>query len=78
MVPAGLGDVAIVTELGRYMLGSYGCLVATAIRKKEIYKNYIGLDACAANLMRPAMYGAYHHITVVGKEDAPQLMCTMW
>lgn len=71
MVPAGLGDAAIVTELGRYMLGPYGCLVATALRKKEIYKNYIGLDACAANLMRPAMYGAYHHITVVGKEDAP-------
>lgn len=71
LVPAGLGDVAIVTELGRYMLGPYGCLVATALRKKEIYKNYIGLDACAANLMRPAMYGAYHHITVAGKEDEP-------
>ncbi len=71
LVPAGLENVAIAAELGRYMLGPYGCLVATAIRKKEIYKNYIGLDACAANLMRPALYGAYHHITVVGKEDWP-------
>jgi len=67
----GFDDVAIHTELGRYMLGPYGCLVATAIHKKDIYKNYIGLDACAANLMRPAMYGAYHHITVSGKEDLP-------
>ena len=65
----GLGDVAIYTELGRFMLGPYGCLVATAVHKKEIYKNYIGLDACAANLMRPAIYGAYHHITVSGKEN---------
>ncbi len=72
MVPAGLGDTAIYTELGRYMLGPYGVLVTTAIHKKEIYKNYIGVDACAANLMRPAMYGAYHHITVLGKEDAPE------
>ncbi|HHV71331.1 MAG TPA: diaminopimelate decarboxylase [Clostridia bacterium] len=71
LVPAGMGDVAIYTELGRFMLGPYGCLVATAIHKKEIYKNYIGLDACAANLMRPTMYGAYHHITVMGKENEP-------
>ncbi|NLJ81185.1 MAG: diaminopimelate decarboxylase [Firmicutes bacterium] len=71
LVPAGLGQAAVVTELGRYMLAPYGHLVATAIRKKEIYKDYIGLDACAANLLRPAMYGAYHHITVVGKEDQP-------
>jgi len=71
LVPAGLAGVSLASELGRYMLGPYGCLVATAIRKKEIYKNYIGLDACAANLMRPAMYGAYHHITVAGKEDWP-------
>jgi diaminopimelate decarboxylase len=71
MVPAGLGDTAICTELGRYMLAPYGHLVTTAIHKKEIYKDYIGVDACAANLMRPAMYGAYHHITVLGKEDAP-------
>jgi diaminopimelate decarboxylase len=71
LVPAGMGDVALYTELGRYILGPYGCLVATAIREKHIYKEYIGLDACAANLMRPAMYGAYHHITVAGKENAP-------
>lgn len=71
LVPAGMGDVAIFTELGRFMLGPYGCLVATAIHRKNIYKDYIGLDACAANLMRPAMYGSYHHITVSGKEDAP-------
>ena len=71
LVPAGMGDVAIFTELGRFMTGPYGALVATAIHEKHIYKEYIGLDACAANLMRPAMYGAYHHITVLGKEDAP-------
>lgn len=71
LVPAGLGDLAIVTELGRFMLAPYGHLVATAIRRKEIYKHYIGLDASAANLMRPAMYGAYHHITIAGKEDHP-------
>jgi diaminopimelate decarboxylase len=71
LVPAGMGDVAIYTEMGRFLLGPYGVLVAKAIRKKHIYKEYIGLDACAANLMRPAMYGAYHHITVMGKEDSP-------
>ena len=71
MVPAGLGDVAIFTELGRFMLAPYGGLVTKAIHEKHIYKEYIGVDACAANLMRPAMYGAYHHITVLGKEDAP-------
>lgn len=71
LVPAGLGSTAIFTELGRFMLAPYGCLVATAIREKHIYKEYIGLDACAANLMRPAIYGAYHHITVMGKENAP-------
>jgi len=71
LVPAGLTDVAIYTELGRFMLGPYGCLVAKAIHEKHIHKEYIGLDACAVNLMRPAMYGAYHHITVMGKEDAP-------
>lgn len=71
LVPAGLGDVRIFTELGRYMTGPYGALVATAIHKKNIYKNYIGLDACSCNLMRPAMYGAYHHITVIGKENEP-------
>lgn len=71
LVPAGLGDVAIFTELGRYMLGPYGGLVTKAIHEKHIYKEYIGVDACAANLMRPAMYGAYHHITVLGKENVP-------
>ena len=71
LVPAGLGDVSIYTEMGRFMLGPYGCLVTRAIHEKHIYKEYIGVDACAANLMRPAMYGAYHHITVMGKENAP-------
>lgn len=71
LVPEGMGDTAIFTEMGRFMLAPYGCLVATAIREKHIYKEYVGLDACAANLMRPAMYGAYHHITVMGKESLP-------
>ncbi|KUK63624.1 MAG: hypothetical protein XD84_1975 [Desulfotomaculum sp. 46_80] len=71
LVPEGMGDVALYTELGRFMLGPHGCLVTTAIHEKHIYKEYIGLDACAANLMRPAMYGAYHHITVMGKENEP-------
>ncbi len=71
LVPAGMGDVAIFTELGRFMLAPYGHLIARAIREKHIHKEYIGLDACAANLMRPAIYGAYHHITVLGKENAP-------
>ncbi|MCL2842743.1 MAG: diaminopimelate decarboxylase [Oscillospiraceae bacterium] len=71
LVPAGMGDVAIYTELGRFMLGPYGCLVGRVLHKKDIYKQYVGLDACAVDLMRPAMYGAYHHITVLGKESAP-------
>ncbi len=71
LTPAGMGDVAIYTELGRYMLAPYGILVTRAIHEKHIYKEYIGVDACAANLMRPAMYKAYHHITVMGKEDEP-------
>ncbi len=70
LVPAGM-ELSIYTELGRYMTGPHGALVATAIHEKKTYKDYIGLDACAANLMRPAMYGAYHHITVLGKETAP-------
>ena len=69
LVPAGMGDVAIYTEMGRFMLAPYGALVTRAIHSKHIYKEYIGVDACAANLMRPAMYGAYHHITVLGKEN---------
>ena len=71
LVPAGMGDVALYTELGRYMLGPYGCLVTRAINEKHTHKEYIGVDACAVNLMRPAMYGAYHHITVMGKENEP-------
>lgn len=71
LVPAGMGDIAIYTELGRFMLGPYGCLVTTAIHEKHTHKEYIGLDASAVNLMRPAMYGAYHHITVMGKENQP-------
>lgn len=71
LVPAGLGDVAIYSEMGRFMMGPYGCLVVKAIHEKHIYKEYIGVDACAANLMRPAVYGSYHHLTVLGKEDAP-------
>lgn len=71
LVPAGLGDVAIYAEMGRFMMGPYGALVTTAIHEKHTYKEYIGVDACAVNLMRPAMYSAYHHITVLGKEDAP-------
>ncbi len=71
LVPAGMGDVAIYTELGRFMMGPYGALVTRAINEKHTHKEYIGVDACAVNLMRPAMYGAYHHITVMGKENAP-------
>ena len=71
LVPAGMGDVRIFTELGRYITGPNGHLIVKAIHEKHTYKEYIGVDACAANLMRPAMYGAYHHITVAGKEDAP-------
>ncbi|MDO5043149.1 MAG: diaminopimelate decarboxylase [Slackia sp.] len=71
LVPAGMSDVALYTELGRFMLGPYGCLVTRAIHEKHIHKDYVGVDACAVNLMRPAIYGAYHHITVAGKEDAP-------
>lgn len=71
LVPAGMGDVSIYTELGRFMLAPFGHLVTEAIHEKHIYKEYIGVDACAVNLMRPAMYGAYHHITVMGKENEP-------
>ena len=70
LVPAGLGHISLFTEMGRFMLAPYGSLVTRAIHEKHIYKEYIGVDACAANLMRPAMYGSYHHITVLGKEDA--------
>ena len=72
LVPAGLGEVKIFTELGRFMLAPFGHLVTKAIHEKHTYKEYIGVDACAVNLLRPAMYGAYHHITVLGKEDMPK------
>ena len=71
LVPAGMGDVAIYTELGRFMMAPFGALVTQVIHEKHTHKDYVGVDACAVNLMRPAMYGAYHHITVLGKEDAP-------
>lgn len=71
LIPAGMGDVDIYTEMGRYMLAPHGLLATRVIHEKHTYKEYIGVDACAANLMRPAMYGAYHHITVMGKEDQP-------
>ncbi len=71
LVPAGMGDVAIYTELGRFMMAPYGHLVTRVIHEKHIYKEYLGVDACAVHLMRPAMYGAYHHITVLGKEEQP-------
>ena len=71
LVPAGMGDVSLCTELGRFMTGPYDGLITKAIHEKHTYKEYIGVDACAANLMRPAIYGAYHHITVLGKENEP-------
>lgn len=71
LVPEGMGNVALFTEMGRFVTGPYGALVTKVLHFKHIYKEYVGVDACAANLMRPAMYGAYHHITVLGKEDAP-------
>lgn len=71
LTPAGMGDVAIYTELGRFMLGPYGHLITKVIHEKHTHKEYLGVDACAVNLMRPAMYGAYHHITILGKEEEP-------
>jgi diaminopimelate decarboxylase len=71
LVPAGMGNIRLCTEMGRFMLAPNGHLVTRAIHEKHTYKEYIGVDACAANLMRPAIYGAYHHITVMGKENAP-------
>ena len=71
LVPAGMGDVRLCSELGRFMTAPYGCLVTKVLHFKHIYKEYVGMDACAADLMRPAVYGSYHHITVAGKEDAP-------
>ena len=71
LVPADMGDVQLCSELGRFMLAPYGCLVTKVLHFKHIYKEYVGVDACAADLMRPAVYGSYHHITVAGREDAP-------
>ena len=71
LIPNGLGDISIFTEMGRFMTGPYGALITKVIHFKHTYKEYAGVDACAVNLMRPAMYGSYHHITVLGKENAP-------
>jgi len=71
IVGANLDPVRITMELGRAITGPYGYLVSTVLHKKEIYKNYVGLDSCMADLMRPGIYGAYHHITVLGKENSP-------
>ncbi len=71
LVPAGMGDVAIFCEMGRFVLGPHGCLVTRVLHEKRTYRDYIGVDACAADLMRPAMYGAYHHITVMGQAGGP-------
>ena len=78
LVPAGMGDVKLFTEMGRFMLAPYGALITQATHEKHTYKEYIGVDACAANLMRPAMYGAYHHITVLGKETPPATTNMTW
>lgn len=71
LTSAGMGNVSLFTEMGRFVTGPYGALVTKVLHFKHIYKEYVGVDACAANLMRPAMYGAYHHITVLGKENEP-------
>jgi len=71
LLPAGLGTLGIHTEWGRDITGPYGWLVTRALHKKEIYRDYIGVDATMADLMRPGLYGAYHHVTVSGKENAP-------
>lgn len=71
LIPAGMDGISIYSEMGRFMTGPYGHLVTKAVHQKHIHKEYIGVDACAVNLMRPAMYGAYHHITVLGKENVP-------
>lgn len=71
LVPAGMDDVAIFAEMGRFIMGPFGCLVTRAIHTKSIYKEYVGVDANACNLIRPAMYGAYHHVTVMGQPGGP-------
>lgn len=72
IVPAGLDPLGIYWECGRPITGPYGWLVSTAIHEKHIYREYIGLDSCMADLMRPGMYGAYHEVTISGKENAPK------
>jgi len=72
IVANGLGPIRIAMECGRMVTGPYGYLVSRVLHKKAIYKNYVGLDACMANLMRPGMYGSYHHISVPGREQAPR------
>ena len=71
IVPAGLSPLRVVMENGRMITGPHGFLVTRCLHHKHIYRDYVGVDACMANLMRPGMYGAYHHITVLGKENAP-------
>ncbi len=71
LLPAGMGDIDIYTELGRFVLGPFGHLVSRVLHKKDTHKQYVGLDACAVDLIRPAMYGAYHYISVMGKEKEP-------
>lgn len=71
LTPAGMGHVKIFTELGRFMLAPHGHLITKVLHRKETYRTYIGVDASAANLMRPAFYGAYHHITNITRPDAP-------
>jgi diaminopimelate decarboxylase len=71
IVANGLAPIKLFTECGRYITGPYGYLVSRVLHIKDTYKNFAGLDACMANLMRPALYGAYHHITVMGKENKP-------
>ena len=71
LTPAGLGQVKIFTELGRFMLAPHGVLVTKVTHKKKTYRTYLGVDASAVNLMRPAMYGAYHHVTNLTHPDGP-------
>lgn len=71
LVLAGLGDVTLYTELSRFMIGSYGCLMTKAIHKKHTHERYVGVDVYVVSLMRSTMYGTYHHIMVVGKEQQP-------
>lgn len=71
LTPAGLGDIKIFTELGRFMLAPHGLLVTKVLHRKKTYRDYVGVDASAVNLLRPAMYGSYHHITNISNPDGP-------